>query len=213
MSIVSLFWTYGERIKMDENLENAAQKFEHDLNNAAENAWKPVEESAEQAQAHVEETHEAAQEQVAEAAESVEANWSEVKDEFHQASAETWSAPEIPQTPTPPQPEADRWGAPVTAAADDPGRWNDNLYTPGAEEPAPAEEPKAEEAPKVIDYVATPPTTPAQPVKKDKFPVWAIVLIVLLVLCICIALPIILLAGGFLAFFRNISTFLPTFFI
>lgn len=72
---------------MDDNLENAAQEFERDLNDAAENAWKPVEDSAEQ---------------VAEAAESVEGGWSEVKDDFHQASAETWSAPEIPQSPIPP---------------------------------------------------------------------------------------------------------------
>ena len=195
---------------MDDNLEKAAQEFERDMNDAAENAWKPVEESAEQVQSNVEEVHEAAQEQVAEAAETVESDWSEVKDEFHKASAETWSAPETPQTPVPPQPEADRWGAPVTAAADDPGRWNDNLYTPGAEEPEPAAAPKAEEAPKVVDYVATPP---AQPQKKDKFPVWAIVLIVLLILCICIALPIIILGGSVLAIFRNVSSFLPALFI
>ena len=195
---------------MDENLENAAQEFERDLNDAAENAWKPVEESAEQVQSHVEEAHETAQEHVAEAAETVEGDWSEVKDEFHQASAETWSAPETPQTPIPPQPEADRWGAPVVDAADDPGRWNDNLYTPGTEEPAAAEAPKAEEAPKVVDYVATPP---AQPVKKDKFPVWAIVLIVLLVLCICIACPIIILGSSFFAIFRNTVSILPILFV
>ena len=195
---------------MDENLENAAQESEHDLNDAAENAWKPVEESAEQGQSHIEEVHEAAQEQVTEAAETVEGGWSEVKDDFHQASAETRSVPETPQTPIPPQPEADRWGAPVNEGADDPGRWNENLYTPGAEEPAPTEAPKAEESPKVVDYVATPP---AQPQKKEKFPVWAIVLIVLLVLCICIVLPIVLLAGGFWAIFRNINTFLPILFI
>lgn len=191
---------------MDENLENAAQEFQRDLNNAAENAWKPVEEAAEQAETHIEEAHEAAQEQVAEAAETVEGGWSEAKDDFQQASAETWSAPETPQTPIPPQPEADRWGAPVTEAADDPGRWNDNLYTPGTEEPTPAAAPKAEEAPKVVDYVATPP---AQPVKKDKFPVWAIILIVLLVLCICILLPLIGLGLGFWGLMRNVSTFLP----
>ncbi|HPR34746.1 MAG TPA: hypothetical protein PKY64_03660 [Anaerolineaceae bacterium] len=180
---------------MDDNLENAAQEFERDLNDAAENAWKPVEDSAEQ---------------VAEAAESVEGGWSEVKDDFHQASAETWSAPEIPQAPIPPQPEANRWGAPVNEAADDPGRWNDNLYTPGADQPAQGEPYVAQEAPKVIDYVATPP---AQPEKKDKFPVWAIVLIVLLVLCICIALPIILLIVGLGALFTNITAFLPILFI
>jgi len=195
---------------MDENLENAAQESEHDLNDAAENAWKPVEESAEQSQSHIEEVHEAAQEQVTEAAETVEGGWSEVKDDFHQASAETRSVPETPQTPIPPQPEADRWGAPVNEGADDPGRWNENLYTPGAEEPAPTEAPKAQEAPKVVDYIATPP---AQPQKKEKFPVWAIVLIVLLVLCICIVLPIVLLAGGFWAIFRNINAFLPILFI
>lgn len=195
---------------MDENLENAAQESEHDLNDAAENAWKPVEESAEQGQSHIEEVHEAAQEQVTEAAESVEGEWSEVKDDFQQASAETWSAPETPQTPIPPQPEADRRSAPVNEAADSPGRWNENLYTPGAEEPAPTEAPKVEEAPKVVDYVTTPP---AQPEKKDKFPVWAIVLIVLLVLCICIALPIIILGGSLLAIFGNINTFLPILFI
>ena len=139
---------------MDENLENAAQEFERDLNNAAENAWKPVEEAAEQAETHIEEAHEAAQEQVAEAAESVEGGWSEAKDDFQQASAETWSSPETPQTPIPPQPEADRWGAPVTEAADDPGRWNDNL-TPGTEEPHLLL--KSRRSPKVVDYVATPP--------------------------------------------------------
>jgi hypothetical protein len=190
---------------MDDNLENAAQEFERDLNDAAENAWKPVEESAEQVQAHIEETHEAAQEQVAEAAETVEGGWSEVKDDFQEASAETWSAPETPQTPVPPQPEADRWGAVVNEAADDPGRWNDNLYTPGTEEPAPAEE-----APKVVDYVATPP---AQPEKKDKFPIWAIILIVLLVLCICIACPIIILGGSIFAIFRDTVSILPTLFL
>lgn len=195
---------------MDENLDNAAQESEHDLNDAAENAWKPVEKSAGQMQPHIEEVHEAAQEQVTEAAETVEGGWSEVKDDFQQASAETRSVPETPQTPIPPQPEADRWGAPVNEGADDPGRWNGNLYTPGAEEPAPTEAPKVEEAPKVVDYVATPP---AQPEKKDKFPVWAIVLIVLLVLCICIFLPIVLLAGGFWAIFGNISAFLPILFI
>lgn len=195
---------------MDDNLENAAQEFERDLNDAAENAWKPVEEFAEQVQDHIEEAHEAAQEQVAEAAEITEADWSEVKDEFHQASAETWSAPETPETPIPPQPEADRWGAVVNEAADDPGRWNEDLYTPGAEEAAAAAEAKAEEAPKVVDYVAT---LPAQPVKKDKFPIWAIILIVLLVLCICILLPIIILGGSVLAIFRNVSSLLPILFI
>jgi len=195
---------------MDENLENAAQEPERELNDAAENAWKPVEESAEQVQSHIEEVHEAAQEQVTEAAETVEGGWSEVKDDFHQASAETLSVPETPQTPIPPQPEADRWGAPVNEGADDPGRWNENLYTPGAEEPAPTEAPKVEEAPKVVDYVTTPP---AQPEKKDKFPVWAIILIVLFVLCICIALPIIILGGSLLAIFGNINTFLPILFI
>jgi len=195
---------------MDENLDNAAQESEHNLNDAAENAWKPVEESAEQAQSHIEEVHEAAQEQVTETAETVEGEWSEVKDDLRQASAETLSVPETPQTPIPTQPEADRWGAPVNEGADDPGRWNENLYTPGAEEPAPTEAPKVEEAPKVVDYVATPPV---QPEKKDKFPVWAIVLIVLLVLCICIALPIALLAGGVWALFRNLTTFLPILFI
>lgn len=195
---------------MDENLEKAAQEFERDLNDAAENTWKPVEESAEQVQSHIEEVHEAGQEQVAEAAETVEGGWGEVKDDFHQASAETWSAPETPQTPIPPLPEADRWGAPVKEAVDDPGRWNDNLYTPGTEDPAPTGASVAEDAPKVVDYVATPP---AKPEKKDKFPVWAIVLIVLLVLCICIFLPILILGGGLLAFFRNVSSFLPTLFI
>ena len=195
---------------MDENLENVAQEPERELNDAAENAWKPVEESAEQAQPHIEETHEAAQEQVTEAAETVEGEWNEVKDDFQQASAETWSAPEIPQSPPPLQSEVDRWGAPVNEVADESGRWNENLYTPEAEEPAPVEAPKAEEAPKVVDYVTTPP---AQPEKKDKFPVWAIVLIVLLVLCICIALPIALLAGGVWALFRNLTTFLPILFI
>jgi len=195
---------------MDENLENAAQEFERDLNDAAENAWKPVEDSAEQVQDHIEETHEAAQEQVAEAAETVEGGWSEVKDEFHQASAETWRAPETPETPVPPQPEADRWGAVVNEAADDPGRWNDNLYTPGTEEPAPSSTIEAEEAPKVVDYVATPP---AQPDKKEKFPVWAIVLIVLLVLCICIACPIIILGGSIWAVFKDTVSILPTLFI
>ena len=190
---------------MDDNLENAAQEFERDLNDAAENAWKPVEESAEQVQAHIEETHEAAQEQVSEAAETIEADWSEVKDEFQEASAETWSAPETPETPVPPQPEADRWGAVVNEAADDPGRWNDNLYSPGTEEPA-----AAEEAPKVVDYTAT---TPKQPEKKDKFPVWAIVLLVLLVLCICIACPIIILGGSIFAIFRDTVSILPTLFI
>ena len=195
---------------MDENLNNAAQDSEHDLNDAAENAWKPVEESAGQVQSHIEEVHEAAQEQVTEAAETVEGGWSEVKDDFHQASAETLSVPETPQTPIPTQPEADRWGAPVNEGADDPGRWNENLYTPGAEEPAPTEAPKVEEAPKVVDYVTTPP---AQPERKDKFPVWAIILIVLFVLCICIALPIIFLGGSLLAIFGNINTFLPILFI
>ena len=195
---------------MDENLDNAAQESEHNLNDAAENAWKPVEESAEQAQSHIEEVHEAAQEQVTEAAETVEGGWSEVKDDFHQTSAETRSVPETPQTPIPPQPEADRWGAPVNEIADESGRWNENLYTPEAEEPAPVEAPKAEEAPKVVDYVTTPP---AQPEKKDKFPVWAIILIVLFVLCICIALPIIILGGSLLAIFGNINTFLPILFI
>ncbi len=188
---------------MDENLENAAQEFERDLNDAAENAWKPVEDSAEQVQAHIEEAGETAHEQVTEAAETVEGGWSEVKDDFHEASAETWSAPETPETPVPPQPEADRWGAVVNEAADDPGRWNDNLYTPGVEEPA-------VEAPKVVDYVATPP---AQPEKKDKFPVWAIVLIVLLVLCICIFCPIIILGGSIFAIFRDTVSILPTLFI
>jgi len=195
---------------MDDNLDNAAQESEHNLNDAAENAWKPVEESAGQVQPHIEEVHEAAQEQVTEAAETVEGGWSEVKDDFHQASAETLSVPETPQTPIPTQPEADRWGAPVNEGADDPGRWNENLYTPGAEEPAPTEAPKVEEAPKVVDYVTTPP---AQPEKKDKFPVWAIILIVLFVLCICIALPIIILGGSLLAIFGNINTFLPILFI
>ena len=190
---------------MDDNLENAAQEFERDLNDAAENAWKPVEESAEQVQANIEETYEAAREQVAEAAETVEGGWSEVKDDFQEASVKTWSAPETPQTPVPPQPEADRWGAVVNEAADDPGRWNDNLYTPGAEEPAPAEE-----APKVVDYVATPP---AQAEKKDKFPVWAIILIVLLVLCICIACPIIILGGSLFAIFQDAVSILPTLFL
>ncbi len=177
---------------MDDNLENAAQEFERDLNDAAENAWKPVEE-----------VQKAAQEQAAEAAESVEGAWSEVKDEFQEASAETWSEPEVPQTPVPPQPEADRWGAVVNEAADDPGRWNDNLYTPGVEEPA-------VETAKVVDYVATPP---AQPEKKEKFPVWAIVLLVLLVLCICIACPIIILGGGIFAIFKDTVSILPTLFI
>lgn len=195
---------------MDENLENAAQEFERDLNDAAENAWKPVEETAGEAQAHIEEVQEAAQEQVAEAAETVEGGWNEVKDDFHQASAETWSTPETPQTPIPPQPEADRWGAPVTAAADDPGRWNDNLYTPGVEEQTPAEAPKTEEAPKVVDYVATPPK---QPEKKEKFPVWAIVLIVLLVLCICIACPIIIFGGSIWAVFKDSVSILPALFM
>ena len=190
---------------MDENLENAAQKFEHELNEAAENAWKPVEESAEQVQSHAEEVQEAAQEQAAEAAESVEGAWSKVKDEFQEASAETWSEPEVPQTPVPPQPEADRWGAVANEAADDPGRWNDNLYTPGAEEPA-----AAEEAPKVVDYVATPPK---QPEKKDKFPVWAIVLLVLLILCICIACPIIILGGSVWALLKDSLSLLPAIFI
>ena len=197
---------------MDENLENAAQEFEHDLNNAAENAWKPVEESAGQAQTHIEEVHEAAQEQVAETAETVEGSWSEVKDDFHQASAETWSTPETPQTPIPPQTDADRWGAPVTAAADDPGRWNGTLYTPGADEPAPAETPKAGEAPKMVDYVGT-PATPAQPAKKEKFPVWAIVLIVLLVLCLCIACPLIIFGGSIWAIFKDSVSLLPALFI
>jgi len=190
---------------MDDNLENAAQEFERDLNDAAENAWKPVEESTEQVEAHMEEVQEAAQEQAAEAAESVEGAWSEVKDEFQEASAETWSEPEVPQTPVPPQTEADRWGAVVNEAADDPGRWNDNLYTPGAEEPA-----AAEEAPKVVDYAATPPK---QPEKKDKFPVWAIVLLVLLVLCICIACPIIILGSSIFALFRDTVSILPTLFM
>lgn len=192
---------------MDENLEKAAQEFEHNLNDAAENTWKPVEDSAGQAEAHIEEAQEAAQEQVAEAAETVEGGWSEVKDDFHQASAETWSAPEIPQTPIPPQPESDRWGAPVTEAADDPGRWNENLYTPGADAP------KAEEAPKVIDYVGTPATPVTPPIKKDKFPVWAIVLLVLLVLCICIALPILLVLGFGWTIIKDFIAFLPSLFI
>ena len=195
---------------MDENLENAANEFERDLNDAAENVWKPVEESAEQVEAHIEEVQEAAQEQVAEAAETVEGGWSEVKDDFQEASAETWSEPEAPETPIPPQPEADRWGAPAAVAADDPGRWNDDLYTPGAEQPEPVEATKAEEAPKVVDYVATPP---AQPEKKDKFPVWAIVLIVLLVLCLCITLPLLGLGLGLWGLFRNVMSFLPTLFI
>lgn len=195
---------------MDENLENAAQEPERDLNNAAENAWKPVEESAEQAQSHIEEVHAAAQEQVTEAAETMEGEWNEVKDDFQQASAEKWSAPETEQTSPPPQSETDRWGAPVNEVADESGRWNENLYTPEAEEPAPVEAPKAEETRKVVDYVTTPPS---QPKKKDKFPVWAIVLVVLLVLCICIALPIALLAGVLGTFFRNLNTFLPILFI
>ena len=195
---------------MDENLENAAQEFEDKVNDAAENAWKPVEESAEQVQSPIEEVHEAAQEQVAQAAETVQSDWSEVKDEFHKVYAETWSTPETPQTPVPPQPEADRWGAAVTKDADDPGRWNDNLYTPGAEEPAPAEAPKAEEAPKVVDYVATPP---ANPDKKEKFPVWAIILLVLLVLCLCILCPIIIFGGSIWAVFKDTVSFLPALFI
>ncbi|HOF29154.1 MAG: hypothetical protein KBA05_05495 [Anaerolineaceae bacterium] len=184
---------------MDENLENAAQEFEKDLNNAAEDTWKPVEETSDQAQAHI-----------AEAAETVEGGWSEVKDEFQQASAETWSKPETPQTPPAPQPEADRWGAPETKAADDPNRWTGELYTPEAEPPAPAEAPKAQEAPKVVDYTATPP---AQPEKKDKFPVWAIVLIVLLVLCLCVLLPILILGGSLVAILENASIFVPSLFI
>jgi hypothetical protein len=98
----------------------------------------------------------------------------------------------------------------VNEAADDPGRWNDNLYTPGTEEPAPSSTIEAEEAPKVVDYVATPP---AQPDKKEKFPVWAIVLIVLLVLCICIACPIIILGGSIWAVFKDTVSILPTLFI
>ena len=191
---------------MDENLENAAQEFEKDLNNAAEDTWKPLEETSEQVQGHVEEVHETAQE----AAETVQGGWSEVKDEFQQASAETWSKPETPQTPPAPQPEADRWGAPETKAADDPNRWTGELYTPEAEPPAPAEAPKAQGAPKVVDYTATPP---AQPEKKDKFPVWAIVLIVLLVLCLCVLLPILILGGSLVAILENASIFVPSLFI
>jgi len=143
-------------------------------------------------------------EQAAEAAESVEGAWSEVKDEFQEASAETWSEPEVPQTPVPPPTRTPIAGAHVVnEAADDPGRWNDNLYTPGVEEPA-------VETAKVVDYVATPP---AQPEKKEKFPVWAIVLLVLLVLCICIACPIIILGGGIFAIFKDTVSILPTLFI
>lgn len=73
---------------MDDNLEKAANEAEKNLNDAAENAWKPVEEAAEQAQSHVDD--------VTEASETVQGEWSEVKDDFQKASAETWSAPEAP---------------------------------------------------------------------------------------------------------------------
>jgi len=193
---------------MDENLDNAAQDFERKLDDAAENAWKPVNDAAEQVNGQVADAHEAAQEKVEEAAETVQSSWSEVKDEFQQASAESWSAPEAPQTPPPPQPEADRWGAPVNAGADDPSRWNNDLYTPGADEPT-STATKAEEAPKVVDYVAA---STEKPAKKDSFPVWAIILIVVLVLCLCILCPLLVLGGAGWRIFENSGSFLPTLF-
>ena len=153
-----------------------------------------MEEAAEQAQSHVDD--------VTEASETVQGEWSEVKDDFQKASAETWSAPEAPQPPVPPQPDADRWGTPEVNAPDDPSRWNSDLYTPGKDDP------ETPEAPKVVDYVAA-AAAPAEPRKKEKFPVWAIVLIVLLVLCVCIACPIIIFGTTLLPFVRDSFSFLP----
>lgn len=179
---------------MDENLENAAQEFERKLDDAAENAWKSVKDSAEQIEG-----------EIVDASETVQGGWNEVKDEFHKASAESWSAPEVPQTPPPPpQPETDRWGSPVNENANDPNRWDGTLYSPGADEPAAA--PKVEGAPKVVDYVAA---SSAKPPKKESFPVWAIVLIVVLVLCLCVLCPILFIGGGVLSYFKDMSSIMP----
>lgn len=171
---------------MDDNLENAAQEFERKLDDAAE---------------QINEASDAAQHQAEDAAETLEGSWSEVKDEFQKASAETWSAPEPAESAPPTQGEADRWGSPLEAAADDPDRWSGTLYTPGADEPSGGT--KAEEAPKVVDYAAA---TGEKPAKKESFPVWAIVLIVVLLLCLCIACPVLIFSGVLMKEFSLILT-------
>ncbi len=114
------------------------------------------------------------------ASQPLEGEWKEVSS----ASAEEWSK-EIPAEPVPPA---------APAAADDPGRWSGELYTPGAE--TPQEVPPAAPAESVV--VDIPPagtSAGAAAPEKKKFPVWAIVLIVILVLLLCCVCPILIWAS------------------
>lgn len=178
---------------MDENFENKAENLSDELNKAAEEGWETVKDQAEEG--------------VQKAEESLETAAEEVKDDFMQASAETWS--EVPEaTPiTSQEPAADRWGSPEPVNAEDPNRWQGQLYTPGSEEP-PTKGQKTE-TPQVVDYVPAKETvskSTTSPEKKDKFPVWAIILIVVLVLlCLCSVLLIGGLVWAFDGVFSNLT--------
>ena len=223
---------------MDDNLEHAAEEANDSLNQAADNAWKAMDDAAEQTQGIQEEAAglvEEGKEQVSEVAQEAEAvkekaagvvegGWQavnkvvepttekvvEVKDEFMQASAESWSK-EVPAEPAKePEPvEADRWGTPAPAASEDANRWTSEIYSPEAEPVAKPAEPVIVEAKPVGTGLPPAGVKASEPAKKGKFPTWAIVLIVLFVLCICIACPLLVIFSGALDWVRNSSMVVP----
>lgn len=137
-------------------------------------------------------------------------SWQNLEAAANQAAEQTQAAAQ--QTQASADQAYQAWQAQQPAAPqmpaygpNDPQRWTGELYTP---EVTPPSQPY-QQAPQ-SDYIDAqrvgmdgPP--PAQK-EKDKFPVWAIVLIVLLVLCICVActiLPFAFLGRFFTEAFRS----------
>lgn len=190
---------------MDDDFNQKADDFAENAEDAASSTWEHVEETgqdivdavenkAENVWETVEDKREEAADFVNEGAETVQGTWSEIKeekmdqnDEFMQASAESWSAEPQPAPEAYPQGETNRWGSPVPP-----------------KEPYHAPEPPAGQSVPREEYRSVNTGQVVTPQEKKEFPVWAIVLIIVLVLCLCIILPVVLIIGGGLAFFRNI---------
>lgn len=126
----------------------------------------------------------------------------EAGDQLNQAAEQSWQNLEAAANQAAEQTQAateqayQGWQAPQAApqmpqyAQDDPNRWTGELYTPEVTPPHQA----YQQAPGT-SYIDAQPvgmqTPPPIQKEKDKFPVWAIVLIVLLVLCICVACTVV----------------------
>ncbi|MFZ3151435.1 MAG: hypothetical protein WA116_07105 [Anaerolineaceae bacterium] len=178
---------------MDNNTENKPEEKDEDFTKASAEEWgaKPS------------------------AKESIQNQAEEATDNFSKANAEEWSKDTQSEAAAMiPPAEADRWGAPQPSASDDSSRWSGELYTPGQESETGQSDAKTDKTkqPIIVDIPSSgdvPPASGTAAAKKDKFPAWAIVLLVLLVVGLCLIFPFLLVLTGVVGIFQNSSIILP----